>query len=121
MPKEFYTERDIEDLARRGVTSLTVSDNVVVTDLGRERARKLGFELVQPHDQPDSAPVRPYIVKPVAAEKEPAAAPASVPPAAQPDMEQRVTQAVKAKLSDSVDGKLLETIIKRVLQSIGGS
>ncbi len=121
MPKDFYTERDIEALFRRGVTSLAVNDDVVVTDLGRERARKLGFELVQQHDQPDSAPIRPYIAKQVASQKKPAPSPAVVPPAAQPDMEQRVMQAVKAKLGDSVDGQLLETIIKRVLQSIGGS
>lgn len=120
MPKEFYTERDIEDLAQRGVSSLTLADDVVVTDLARERARKLGFDLVQQHDQPDSAPVRPYIAKQAAPVKKAPTQP-SAPPAAQPGMEERVLQAVKAKLGDSVDGKLLETIIKRALQSIGGS
>ena len=33
MAKTFYTERDIEDLYARGVTSLTVSDEIVVTEL----------------------------------------------------------------------------------------
>ena len=61
MPKTFYTERDIQDLFQSGVTSLVVNDDVVVTDLGRERALKLGFELVREHDQPPSAPIRPYI------------------------------------------------------------
>ena len=42
MPKIFYTERDIEDLYRSGVATLVVNDDVVVTDLAREKARKLG-------------------------------------------------------------------------------
>ncbi len=63
MPKIFYTERDIEDLFNSGVTSLVVNDDVVVTDLGRERAMKLGFDLVREFDQPPSAPVRPYITE----------------------------------------------------------
>ena len=31
MPKEFYTEKDIEDLVKRGIFSLEVNDNVVLT------------------------------------------------------------------------------------------
>ena len=34
MPKTFYTERDIVDLAARGTTALEVNDDVVLTDLG---------------------------------------------------------------------------------------
>ena len=40
MPKTFYTERDIEDLAKRGVISLVEDDDVVLTDLARDKARK---------------------------------------------------------------------------------
>lgn len=39
MPKTFITERDIDDMKARGVTSLDVNDNIVLTDLagtGRE-------------------------------------------------------------------------------------
>ncbi|MGD8456185.1 MAG: hypothetical protein PVF83_07365 [Anaerolineales bacterium] len=119
MPKTFYTDRDIQDLFERGVTSLVVNDDIVVTDLGRERAMKLGFELVRERDQPQAAPVRPYITKEVS----PSAAPAkpSQPQAApnQDDLKTRVHQAVVARLGDSVDSKLLETIISRVLDSIG--
>ena len=32
MPKQFYTEHDIEDLAARGQLSLTLSDDVVLTE-----------------------------------------------------------------------------------------
>ena len=122
MAKTFYTERDIEDLYARGVTSLAVSDEIVVTDLGRERAMKLGFELVRQADKdyPPSAPVRPYITKQTspAGTVAKAAKPAK-PAATKADMEQRVLQAVKAKIGDQADPKLLETIVKRVLQSVG--
>ena len=131
MPKVFYTEKDIEDLYRAGITSLVVDDDVVVTDLGREKAMKLGFELVREHDQPPSAPVRPYITKepsPTAAPpashiSKPQAAPKAVStpsPVVEPSMEKRVQEAVSARLGDSVDPKLLETIIKRVLKNLGG-
>ncbi len=46
MAKTFYTERDIEDMANRGVTTLAVNDNVVLTDLAREMALKRGVRLV---------------------------------------------------------------------------
>ena len=58
MAKIFYTERDIEDMARRGEMTLVVGDNVVLTDLAYESARRLHVELVQPHDTPPAAPIR---------------------------------------------------------------
>ena len=137
MPKTFYTERDIEDLFQSGVTSLVVNDDVVVTDLGRERAINLGFELVREHDQPPSAPVRPYItekrspsaappaagVAPKTAQMQPPKAASLQPPkpaaSAPADLETRVFEAVQARLGDSVDAQLLKVIIKRVIQNIG--
>ncbi len=64
MPKEFYTDRDIEDMVQRGIQTLQISDNVVLTDLAFEKARQLGMQLVR--DKPEiapSAPVRPYITQ----------------------------------------------------------
>ena len=63
MPKTFYTERDIEDLAKRGVISLVEDDDVVLTDLARDKAMRLGIAIVHEFDQPPSAPERPYITK----------------------------------------------------------
>ena len=123
MPKTFYTDWDIEDLAKRGVTSLVVTDDVVLTDLARDKARRLGLQLVTEHDTPPSAPERPYITKlasPSASEK---GVPAGMTPAAsragKDELQQRVHAAVVARLGDSVDPKLLDTIIRRVLDSIG--
>lgn len=118
MPKTFYTERDIEDLVQDGTQSIIVDDDVVLTDLAYERARNLGLELLREDDKPPAAPERPYIATkrppPPAASK-----PASVKGTeAGTDMHTRVREAVIARLGDSVDAKLLDTIITRVLKSI---
>ena len=121
MPKIFYTERDIEDLFHNGVTTLVINDDVVVTDIGREKARKLGVELLKENDQPTSAPIRPYITE----KKSPSAAPSlppvpSTPPPTQAALEDRVLNSVQEQLGDTVDTSLLKTIIQRVLKSVGG-
>ena len=129
MPKTFYTERDIEDMVRGGVTSLIVDEDVALTDLAYEKARKLGMELLRENDQPPAAPVRPYIAEQVSpsasSSRKSAAAPSSgpAPTVAKPvagadDLQQRVYQAALARLGDSVDAKLLETIVRRVLKSV---
>ena len=121
MPKIFYTERDIEDLYHSGVTTLVVNDDVVVTDLARERARKLGVEFLKENDQPSSAPIRPYITE----KNSPSAAPTlpqtPVPGPTRTSLEDRVLSSVQAKVGDSVDPGLLKTIVQRVLRSVGGS
>ena len=44
--------------------SLTLNDNVVVTDLAYEKANRLGMSLISPKTtQPPSAPTRPYLSK----------------------------------------------------------
>ena len=61
MPKEFYTERDIEDLFQRGIRFLQVSENVVLTELAYEKAKGLGVQLITDRaDTPPAAPIRPY-------------------------------------------------------------
>ena len=61
MPKIFYTERDIDDMYARGVTSVDVHDGVVLTDLARERMFKYGMTPnrvkpgVHPEDDPKEA------------------------------------------------------------------
>jgi len=132
MPKTFYTERDIDDLLRQGVKSLIVDDDVVLTDLAYEKARKLGLELLRADDQPPAAPVRPYIAKlpsPSASGSAKATVSASVsvptiPPtpgghaAGADDLHQRVYKAALARLGDSVDPNLLDVIVQRILKSI---
>jgi len=132
MPKTFYTERDIDDLVKQGGKSLIVDDDVVLTDLAYEKARRLGLELLRESDQPPGAPVRPYIAKipspaasgagKVAVSTPPSTSPATPIPsrsaASDEDLQQRVYKAAQARLGDSVDPKLLETIVQRVVKSI---
>lgn len=121
MPKIFYTARDIEVLYHNDVTTLVVNDDVVVTDLGRERADKLGVELVREHDQPSSAPVRPYITDKVSPSAAPSL-PQPAPPRSAPDtLEERVFSKVQEQTGDSVDPELLKTIISRVMKNIQGN
>jgi hypothetical protein len=113
MPKEFYTERDIEDLVKRGTTSLELNDNIVLTELAFEKAQQLGLMLVTTHETPPAAPIRPYLSS---------AAPLGEPQAAftpkSDDLRKRVRDAVMAKLGTQVDPTLLDAIINRVLDSL---
>ena len=129
MPKVFYTEKDIEDMVKRGVMSLEVGDNVVLTDLAYEKANRLGMQLRRESpDNPPSAPVRPYITSkttPPAPASAAAAAPGALP-AATPsvaasgkELHQRIRSAVIAKLGSQMDHDLLDVIITRVLNQTG--
>ncbi len=103
MAKTFYTERDIEDLCRQGVRSITINDDVVMTELAREKAERLGVALVRGAGSPGGmTPQRD-----------------SHPPQAQSDLRQRVRDAVIARLGSEVDPALLDTIIVRVLDNVG--
>ena len=118
MPKEFYTERDIEDMFKRGVMSLNVTENVVLTELAYEKAKRLGMQLVRSQpDNPPSAPIRPYI-----AQKTGPAAPTalnSIYTATERDLQTRIREAVVARMGNQVDSELLDVIIQRVLKSTG--
>ena len=129
MPKEFYTEKDIEDLFKRGVRSLQVTGNVVLTELAYEKAKRLDFQLItDAADHPPAAPVRPYIseqqtprpvptIRPSTSvvESQPGPAPAQ----AESDLEKRIRSAVIARVGNQVDARLLDTIIHRVVKGVG--
>lgn len=119
MPKEFYTERDIEDLFKRGVMSLSIGEDVVLTELAYEKANRLGMQLVRSQpDNPPCAPVRPYLTqKPVL---QVTASTAGVPAGqTEQDLPARIRAAVNARMGNQVDPALLDVIIERVLKSTG--
>jgi len=122
MAKVFYTEHDIEDMVQRGQRSLEVGDNVVLTDLAYEKARRLGMQLVEPNQKPPAAPMRPYLSKP--ALSQPAAQSSSAAlnsgSSARLDaIKARVKTAVKAQLGSLIDDATLERIIERVAADLG--
>ena len=141
MAKEFYTEKDIEDLFNNGTRSLQVTDQVVLTELAYEKAKRLGLQLITDRTEvPPAAPVRPYLSEDQPASARPVAAPisqavsqprASLTPAVREasfqdyqvekelDIEKRIRSAVIARLGNQVDAKMLDNIIHRVVKGIG--
>ena len=130
MPKEFYTEKDIEDLFNRGIKSLQITENVALTELAYEKAKRLGFQLVTDHaDNPPAAPVRPYLsepntrqtvqAKPTVTSVSPTMTQLKPTPLNTTDVEKRIRSAVIARLGNQVDAKLLDNIIHRVVKGIG--
>ena len=93
MPKTFYTERDIIDLADRGVTSIEVNDEVVLTDLAVELALQRGMRLIR-------------------------ANPAHPEDGADAGLIHRVKAAVIARLGDQVDAKLLDAVVSKVVSGL---
>ena len=116
MSKTFYTERDIEDLAQNGVRTLTVNDDVVLTELAYETAEKLGIKLTDGIEKPPSAPLRPYLAeKQSQTETITNQVPAAV---TKSDLKLRIRDAVIARIGSQVDPALLDTIIERVLNNV---
>jgi len=85
--KIFYTERDIDDLKRRGVDHIDVNENVVLTDLAVERALRHGIKLNRSGNSITS----------------------------ELELKQKVKSVVLARLNGQVDEALLDAVITRVL------
>ena len=127
--KTFYTDKDIEELHHSGIKSLQINDDVVLTDLAFEKARKLG--LLVESDPPPAAPVRPYLSEknlPKAMPKVDSVSSALSQSALTPTLsqrergdalEKRIREKVAARLGNQVDAQLLDTIIKRTLKITG--
>lgn len=110
MPKIFYTERDIDDMKARGITSIDVTDNVIMTDLALERAMRYEMKINRvEHSAPKasySPSVNIYAAFPREAPRE------SISDA---ELKQKIRSAVLAKLDGQVDVALLDMVITRVL------
>jgi hypothetical protein len=109
MPKIFYTERDIDDMRARGVTSIDVTDNVVLTDLAIERAFKHGIKINRAEQAPPKATFSPSVSTYVAY-------PRDTEP--DPDLKQKIKSAVLARLNGQVDDALLDGVITRILTAM---
>jgi hypothetical protein len=113
MPKIFYTERDIDDMKARGLTSIDVTDNVVLTDLALERAMRYEMKINRIDQSAPKATYSPSV-------NTYAAYPRETPHESTSDAElkQRIKAAVLAKLDGQVDGALLDAVITRVLNGM---
>lgn len=93
MAKKFYTERDIQDMARRGETSLSVNDDVVLTDLAFELAVKHNIRIVRdaPIQQEDHN---------------------------NDELIRRVKAVVISRLGGDVNMEQLDTVVRRVVKAM---
>jgi len=96
MAKKFLTARDIDYHADQGVTEIHVGDDLVVTDLGQERARERGIRLIR---LPAGEKTPPH---PECKDEKP-----------NEDVLQQVRSAVIARLGGTPEG--LEQIIHKIL------
>ena len=111
MAKIFYTERDIDEMKGRGVTSLDITENVVITDMALERAMKHGMKINRAEHM--SAPKATFSssVNLVAAYPRESSA-------TDAELQQKIKSAVLAKLNGQVDAALLDAVISRVVSAI---
>jgi hypothetical protein len=113
MPKIFYTERDIDDMKARGVTSIDVTDNVVLTELAIERAMRYEIKINRIEHSAPKATYSPSVN--LTASTVHTTVTRSGDNA---ELRQRIKSAVLAKLDGQVDGALLDAVITRVLDGM---
>src|SRR5688572_24995588 len=102
MAKIFYTERDIDDLKARGIDSIDITDNVVLTDLAVERAMKHGIKI---NRRELSSPQATYSPSVNTYDAYPREAPRES--ASDMELKQKIKSAVLARLDGQVNEALL--------------
>lgn len=124
MRGEFYTERDIVDLVRRGERQLRMREGDRMTDLARERARKDGVEILGPYEVPEQAAREASSTR--YAVRGQGSAPPVKPDAAggrtpvkREQIREKVQRSVKARLGEGVDEALINRVIERVMDQVG--
>ena len=108
MAKIFYTERDIDEMKARGVTTLDLTDNVVITDLALERAMKYEMKIKRVASAP--APQATY-----SPSVNLAASSVHTVQKSDAELKQKIKTLVLARLDGQVDAALLDAVITRVL------
>lgn len=109
MPKIFYTERDIDEMKARGVKSLDITDNVVITDLALERAMRYDIQINRA--ETSAAPKATYSPSVNLA----VSSVHQVAKSSDAELKARIKSLVLAKLDGQVDASLLDAVISRVL------
>ena len=134
--KTIYTKRDIDDMHAAGVTELEIDDEVVLTELARERTTELGLPIKRVEKrsgQPmgrgmprlavaPQMPLPPVVVGPPATTSPTSPSPPSAPSPPPTDYVARdseqvahIKSAVIARLGTTEHNDLLDQIIPRIL------
>lgn len=122
MARTFYTERDIQDLAKRGVTEIPVDDSVYITDSAREMMDKLGIKRKVTNAPPPASALKSPGVANLHNNNEPHTR-ATVSNETLTDAErQQVIEQVKsgviARLGPGVDGAVVDKIVRKVVGNL---
>jgi hypothetical protein len=107
MPKTFITERDIDELKARGITSIDMTDDLVLTDLAVERAFRQGISLKRVEEGAPPQAVFSQSVNLVAAFPRESSSDA--------ELVQKIKSLVLAKLDGQVDAAILDAVVARVV------
>ncbi len=127
MARIFYTERDIEDLAKRGVTEIELNDSVYITDLARETMDKLGIKRKVSGGQaasssvltsPDVANLHAQAAVAASAPHNASASNAALSSAEKQEVMDKVKSGVIARLGPGVDAAVVEKIVQRVVSAL---
>jgi hypothetical protein len=135
--KIFYTVRDIEDMHAAGVVEIELHDDVVLTDVAREKAISLGMHLnpVAQGAAQRQGPAMPRASATPQAKSRPSGGGSAPPPpaasaasqarpqsdsgaASSPDLVMKIKAAVVARLGTDKYNDLLDRIIPQVLAKI---
>jgi hypothetical protein len=127
--KTFYTVRDIEDMHAAGVAEIAIHDDVVLTDVAREKAIALGMRLRaadaegggrRPEGIPRTAPAGQRVITSLAPGA--LASPSPRPPAgsggSSGELAGKIKAAVVARLGTDKYNDLLDRIIPQVLAQL---
>lgn len=122
MARTFYTERDIEDMAKRGVTEIEMNDSVYVTDLAREMMDKLGIRRRVTGASPAlstvlASPDVANLHTPAPATPG-ASASGGLSAAEKQEVMDKVKSGVIARLGTGVDSAAVEQIVQRVVSAL---
>ncbi len=113
MPRTFYTERDIEDLAKKGVREIEVNDDVYITDVAREKMEQLGIRAKSAARSTATAAI------PTTPSTSPA--PSSAGTLTEQEREQvflKVRSGVIARLGPGVDAAVVDAVVRRVVSQL---
>jgi hypothetical protein len=113
MSKTFYTERDIDDMKARGITSIDLTENVVMTDLALERAMRYEMKINRVEHSAPKATYSPSVHLTASTIHTTVTRNSD-----NAELRQRIKTAVLAKLDGQVDSALLDAVITRVLDGM---
>jgi len=116
MARTFYTERDIEDLAKRGVTEIPVDDSVYITDSAIDLMDKLGIKRKFKHAPPPAS--IPKSFDGASATKPPASTGDTLTDAERQQVIEQVKSGVIARLGPGVDKTVVDQIVRKVVAKL---